>query len=198
MVGDSDKLRKRVSEMKLEVVGTIALAAATVIVGASILAGGEAGRVLNGVSGLIWFAAAGALGLAAFRTRPAWLVWAVAVAMTGVVAFLVKPSDLLLAIVGFGVAGAAMAVVAGPHGLLWAKFVVALYLPFHIGAAVAKAMYRSLSGNEAAIRSDPPPTAALVPVAMLLAALGGALIVGWARDRGLQRGWRGDHALRRS
>jgi hypothetical protein len=173
--------------MKPELFGTVALVAATIIVGASILVGGDAGRLLNGVSGLIWFAAAGTLGLAAFRVKPAWHVWAFAVAMTGVVAFVVKPSDLVLAIVGFGLAGAAMAVVAGPHGLLWAKIVVALYLPFHIGAAVAKAVYRSLSGNEAAIRSDPPPTAAIVPIAMLLAALGGALIVRWARGRGVQR-----------
>lgn len=169
--------------MKLEVFGTIALAAATVIVGASILAGGEAGRVLNGVSGLTWFGAAGLLGVAAFRLRHGWRVWAVAVAMTGVVAFVVKPSDLMLAIVGFGLAGAAMTVVAAPHGVLWAKFVVALYLPFHIGAAVGRAVYRSLSGSEAVIRSDPPPTAAMVPIAMLLAGLGGALMIGWVRDR---------------
>ncbi|MGI8964210.1 MAG: hypothetical protein ACR2GI_06880, partial [Thermomicrobiales bacterium] len=66
--------------------------------------------------------------------------------------------------------------------------VVALYLPFHIGAAVGKAVYRNIIGSEAAIRSDPPPTAAIVPIAMLLAALGGALIVRWARGRGVQRG----------
>ena len=88
--------------MKPELFGTVALVAATIIVGASILVGGDAGRLLNGVSGLIWFAAAGTLGLAAFRVKPAWHVWAFAVAMTGVVAFVVKPSDLVLAIVGFG------------------------------------------------------------------------------------------------
>ena len=165
------------TEKKLEFNGTVALIAATVVVAASILAGGETGRVLNGLAGLTWFASAGMLGVAAHRVSRGWQIWALAVAMTGVVALLVKPSDVVPAIVGFGLAGGVMALVAGRHGLLWAKFVVALYLPFHIGTAVAKAMYRSLMGNEAVIRSDPPPTAAVVPIVMLAAAISGALIV---------------------
>jgi hypothetical protein len=169
--------------MRLEIAGTIALAAATVIVAASILAGGDAGRVLNGVAGLTWFAAAGFLGMATFRVNRDWRLWLIAAAMTIVVAFLVKPSDFLPALIGFGMAGSAMALVAGKHGILWAKLVVALYLPLHIGSALAKATYRSLSGSEAAIRSDPPPTAAMIPIVMLLAAVGGALVVETLRDR---------------
>jgi len=169
--------------MRLEIAGTIALAAATVIAAASILAGGDAGRVLNGVAGLTWFAAAGLLGMATFGVTRHWRPWLIAVAMTIVVAFFVKPSDLQPAIVGFGLAGFVMALVAGRHGTLWAKFVVALYLPLHIGSALAKATYLSLSGSEAAIRSDPPPTAAIIPIVMLLAAVGGALVFGTLRDR---------------
>jgi len=169
--------------MQLEHAGTIVLAAATILVAASILAGGDAGRILNGVAGLIWFAAAGLLGVAASRVSRGWQVWTLAVAMTGVVAFLVKPSDFVPAVIGFGLAGAVMAVVSRRHGLLWAKLVVALYLPFHIGTAVARAMYRGLVGDEAAIRADSPPTAAVIPMVMLLAAVGGAIVVRMLLDR---------------
>jgi len=169
--------------MKLEQAGTIAVAAATILVAASILAERDAGRILNGLAGLTWFASAGFLGVAASRVSGGWQVWSLTVAMTGLVACLVKPSDFVPAVVGFGLAGGAMALVAGRHGLLWAKLVVALYLPFHIGSALARAMYRAIMGNEAAIRSDPPPTAAVIPMVMLLAAICGALVAREVLDR---------------
>jgi hypothetical protein len=169
--------------MNLEKTGTLLLVLATVLVAASILAGGDAGKVLNGAAGLTWFVSAGLLSLTAARTHPGWELWIATVVLTGVVAFLAKPTDFIPAIVGFGVAGFVVAMIARTDTIRWARLVVALYLPFHIGAAVIKVVYRNLSDGEATIRSDPPPTAALVPIAMFGAAIAGALIAQAVMDR---------------
>jgi hypothetical protein len=95
----------------------------------------------------------------------------------------VKPTDFVPALVGFGLAGMAVSFAAPRYAVLWAKLIVGLYLPFHIGTAVAKAMYRNVTGTEASIRTDPPPTAALVPLVMLAAAIGGAMLVQALRER---------------
>ncbi|MBA2468519.1 MAG: hypothetical protein H0V37_03865, partial [Chloroflexia bacterium] len=121
--------------------------------------------------------AAGLLGLAAWRTSRRWTVWVAAFALTCLVAFVVTPSDFVAAVVGFGLACTAIAVVARDNTVLWSKLVVGLYLPFHIGTAVAKAVYRGATGGESTIRTDPPPTAAFVPLVMLLTAIACGLAV---------------------
>lgn len=159
--------------MRLERAGLVLLLVATIVVAASILAGGTVGRVLNGVGGLCWFLAAGLLVTAGFRstTRPA--IWAIVTGATALLAFVIRPSDLILAMIGFGGAGLLLGICARNHERLWVAMVPALYLPFHIGAAVLRAVARSLSGAEAHIRSEPPPTAAIVPLVMVAAALAG-------------------------
>lgn len=176
--------------MRFERSGTALLAFATILVGVSILVGGDTGRVLNGISGIIWFGAAGLLVHAARGvSQQVVLRWAV-VGLTAVVAFVIRPSDMALAVIGFGGAGLAVGLLAQDRELLWVKLVPALYLPLHIGTAVLRSVVRSLSGAEASIRSEPPPTAALVPVLMVVAALlGGYLATDFkarrysARDR---------------
>jgi hypothetical protein len=76
--------------------------------------------------------------------------------------------------------------------LLWAKLVPAFYLPMHIGTAVLKAVGRSILGMESSIRSEPPPTAAIVPAVMVAAALAG----GWIAQRVKRsRGGRSDRTV---
>ncbi len=163
--------------MRYEKPGTMLLLVATLVVGASIVLDGQAAQALNGIGGIAWFAAAGLLAVAAIGSSRSPQVWAAAVMLTTLVAFVIKPSDLILAIVGFGVAGAAIAWLAPSHELLWSNLIVGLYLPFHIGAAIVRMIGRSLAGIEATIRTDPPPTAPLVPLVMVIAATGGGLVV---------------------
>ncbi len=182
--------------LKLERTGTVLLAFATITVGVAILAGGSTGRALNGLSGICWFASAGLLVSAASRSSRQPTRWLIILGLTAVVAFVIRPSDLVLATVGFGGAGLLIGIIARDRELLWVKLVPALYLPFHIGTAVLKAVVRSMTGTEASIRSEPPPTAAIVPLVMLGAALVGGYVAVSLKSR-LHRSQSGDRHLPR-
>jgi hypothetical protein len=172
--------------------GTWLLLAATIVVGLSILLDGAVSRALNGMAGVMWFGAAALLVTAGLRLQRSPRLWVGLVALTSVVAFIVRPSDLLFAIIGFVTCGAVAMLLAGDGRLLWSTLVVGLYLPLHIGTAVLKAVVRTMSGTEASIRTDPPPTAALVPLVMLGAALLGGLLVqrlGSRSGRNRLAGW---------
>ena len=175
--------------MSRERIGTGLLVAAIVLVALSIVLDGTVSRMLNGLAGVTWFASAVFLVLAARRQGGSVRTWLVAVGLTVLVAFVVTPSDFLPAAIGFGAAGIASALVAGRDETLWARVIVGLYLPLHVGTAMVRAAWRAASGGEASIRTDPPPTAALVPAAMLLAAIAGALLVqAWQRRSSGGRG----------
>ena len=163
-------------ESKLERIGTVTLAVATVIVGASIVTDGSVSKALNGVAGLTWFASSAMFILEGQRRGATGLQWIGIAALTAAVAFVVKPSDIVLATVGFVPAGIAAAMIVKREPVFWAKLIPALYLPLHIGTAVLKAVARNAMGNEASIRTDPPPTAAIVPAVMLGAAIVGGVI----------------------
>ncbi|MFM9105776.1 MAG: hypothetical protein ACKOWF_03665 [Chloroflexota bacterium] len=148
------------------------VAASLVVAAAILLAGGEAGRALSGIGGALWIAAAVWM-LAGLRNEPRRApVALVALAGAAVMAVIVRPGTYLEAIVGFGLAGAAVGVAAGPSALRWAMLPAALYFPLHIAVAIGRVI---ASGGERAVRTDPPPTAALVQVAMVAAAAAG----GW-------------------
>jgi hypothetical protein len=163
------------------------LVGSTAIVAASILSDGQVSKALNGVGGVVWFGAAGILGVAASRTQASWRQWAIAVGLTAVVAFVAKPTDLVNATAGLGIAGAIVAYFAPGRPILWATLIPALYLPAHIGTAIVKAVGRSVLGMESSIRTDPPPTAAIVPFAMVAAAMAGGWLVAQLRQRGSGR-----------
>ena len=163
--------------MNLATSGTWLLLAATIVVGISILLDGAVSRALNGVAGVMWFAAAAMLVVAGMRVNHGARLWVGLLVSTAFVAFIVTPSDLLFAAIGFITSGAIAVVLAGDGRMLWSTVVVGLYLPMHIGTAVVKAVVRSMAGNEASLRTDPPPTAAVVPLVMLGAALLGGLLV---------------------
>ena len=174
--------------MDLATRATLLLLGATIVVGCSIIADGTLSRLLNGVAGVMWFGAAALLVVSGLRLSRRASLWFGLVALTAAVAFIVRPSDMLFAAIGFTLCGAIAQVLAGDGRLIWSVLVPALYLPLHIGAAVIKAVLRSIDGQEAAIRTEPPPTAALVPFLMLLAAILGGMFVQWVRQqKGLAR-----------
>ncbi len=164
-----------VGDTSLERRATLTLAVATVLVGASIVADGNLARALNGIAGITWFAATAMFIVDARRRGSTLQQWLTILALTAIVAFVVKPSDIVLATIGFTSAGFIAALAGRRHPLLWAKLVPALYLPLHIGTAVLKAAGRSALGMEASIRTDPPPTAVIVPAVMLVAAIVGGI-----------------------
>lgn len=166
-----------------ESVGTLMLVIATLLVGTAILLDGRPARAINGLGGIFWFVSAALLVLAARRGREPVAQWVALIGLTALVAFVVRPSDLWWAIIGFGLSGFAVAYIAESRPMLWAMLVPALYLPMHIGTAVLRAAYRSATGAEATLRSDPPPTAFLVPLVMVAAALAGGLIAERIRQR---------------
>ena len=173
----SNRLQPEIlGETRLEQIATITLAAATVIVGASIVAEGDLARMLNGVAGLAWFASS-AMFIAEGRRRGATAIqWVGVIALTAGVAFVVKPSDIVLATIGFTSAAFVAGMIMRRDPMLWAKMIPALYLPLHIGSAVIKAAGRSALGMESSIRSEPPPTAVIVPAVMLAEAMVGGVI----------------------
>lgn len=163
-------------DTKIERTATITLAVATVVVGASIVADGQLAKVLNGVAGLTWFASSAMFIIEGRRREVSRLQWLGVVALTAGVAFVVKPSDIVLASIGFIPAGFLAGMIVKRDPIFWARIIPALYLPLHIGTAVLKAVGRNLLGMESSIRTDPPPTAAIVPAVMLVAAVVGGAI----------------------
>ena len=151
--------------------GLLILAAA--IVGLAIALDGTAARLLNGVGGLCWLAAAALLARSLRRDRERPIPLALAAVAVLTFALAVRPSDLLASLVGFSVAGALVAAVARRHPLRWALLVPAAWLPAHLAIAIL----RALRDDAGTVRADPPPTAALVPLSMVLAALAAAWLV---------------------
>jgi hypothetical protein len=185
-VSEKRGIAVNVSIDRLQKLGTSALIGATGVVGAAIAIDGQVGKVLNGTGGLIWFGAAGVLGWAAAKSGEPARQWLVAVGLTAVVAFVAKPTDLVNATFGLGIAGAAIASLARERQVLWATLIPALYLPAHIGTAILKAIGRNVLGMESSIRSEPPPTATIVPFVMVAAAIAGGWLAAKLRDRGGQ------------
>lgn len=159
--------------------GWATLIAAAVVVGLAIAVGGVSGKALNGVGGILWLAAAVDLARTARRARVSLTSVALVAVTVLVLSSAISPRDLALASVGFLVGGMVVAVGARPVSR---RYVVvgllpATWLPAHLVVAVVRAIARSLADKPNAIRTDPPPTAALVPLAMVLAALAGGWIV---------------------
>lgn len=152
-------------------VGVLIVAGA--VVGGAIATSGTVSRALNAIGGLGWMAAAGLWAWTLRRSPGRGRSAAAVLESTLLLAMTVRPSDLAAAAVGFAVAGAAVAAVAGSSRLGWAALVPALWLPIHIGLAIG----RSFVAGEARVRTGPPPTTALVPLTMVMAAcLGGAVV----------------------
>jgi hypothetical protein len=160
-------------------IGRALLVVAALLVGAAIVNGPTVGRALNGVGGLAWVVAAALLGWG-LRTQPRAGQMAGLAAVLGVVlAAVVRPDDLVVALIAFGAAGALVGVVARGEAAAWAMLVPALYLPAHVIIAIG----RSVVAGSLSVRTEPPPTAAIVPLAIVLAAAAAGLAVRWIRAR---------------
>jgi hypothetical protein len=167
----------------LEQAGTVLLVAAGVVVAIAIAASGPIARGTNGVAGILWITSAVML-VASRRGDPRFWSRLASVAAIGLgLVLYIKPSDLTWAIAGFGAAGLLIAYLFGEQGIGWAKVLPALWLPEHLATAVGRAVYRAVRDLPTSVRTDPPPTAAFVPLAMILAAWGGAVIVDRLRSR---------------
>jgi hypothetical protein len=156
------------------------LVVAGLFVGAAIASGEPVMRsALNGVGGLLWLAGA------------AWIVWslrdsarrlpagvATAIAVVILVWF-VRPVDLALSVVGFAIAGAVAAFIGRDRPLAWAMAVPATWLPVHLLMGAV----RGFIFQHGQIRTVPPPTAAIVPLSMVLAAAVAGVIVAWLLAR---------------
>lgn len=163
----------------------VLLLLAGIVVALAIIAGGSTARVLNGAGGLVWLAAAGWM-LVALRRQPNRIAIGLsALACAVVMAVLVRPGTYPEAILGFLVAGGAVALVANERTGIWAMLAPALYFPLHIVVAIGRV---ALSGGGREVRTDPPPTEAFVPLAMIVAAaLAGVLVGRWLQRRSKPR-----------
>lgn len=145
---------------------------AATIVGIAIVVGGATARILNPIGALLWLVSGVLLALSLPRVERRTLGFVVALASGIILGALVRPASLIEAVVGFAIAGAAVVIVAGDRSGGWALLAPAIYLPVHLLIGVGRAIVRG-----GGVRTDPPPTAAIVPLAMLLAAgMAGALV----------------------
>jgi hypothetical protein len=160
------------------------LVGAAGVVGIAIAMDGSGRRALNGVGGTLWLVAAVVI------TRATWSAGAsrkqilAIVTVILVLSSLIRPSDSLLALIGFGAGGAFLGLAGRNLGSKLGATLGALWFPAHIVIALMRAGIRELRDQPAAVRNGPPPTAALVPLIMVLAAWGFAYAAQeWQRDR---------------
>lgn len=160
------------------------LVLASLVVAVAILTNGSVSRAVNGVGGILWLVAL-VLVWRAIHRGERWIAsTAAALALTFGLVLFVKPSDLGLAMVGFGIAGALMGLLVRRQELLWAALIPALWLPVHLSVAISRAVMETASDQTASVRTDPPPTEAFVPFAMVVAAiLGGVTVSVWRARR---------------
>ena len=167
-------------------IGAIGLVLAGLMVALAIVTNGVVSRGINGVGAMIWMLSLAAL-LMGIRDELRWrTMLALAVLVTLVLSFGVEPTNIATAVPGFAIGGAAIAFVSR-RPATWALIVPALWLPVHLLTAVVPAIVRSASGGEASVRTDPPPTAAVVPLLMIVSAgVAGWLVGRWREHRGAE------------
>lgn len=152
----------------------VLLVIAGVAVAASILAAPPMANALNGLGGLLWIGAAVWM-VATLRGEKRWLpILCIALAGALVMAVVVRPGTYPEAILGFLVAGGAVAAGARGGDGRWALLAPALYFPLHIAIAIGRVV---ASGGARGVRTAPPPTEAFVPLSMILAAAVAGVIV---------------------
>jgi hypothetical protein len=162
----------------------VALVAAALIVGVAIATSGEISKTINGIGGVIWIAAAVTLANR-LRQSPGWLKLAMrAFVLTLALVVFVRPTDIIWAAIGFTAAGFLVSLEAPGRRLEWAAFLAAIWLPTHLLVAASRAAERAVRDLPAHVRTDPPPTAALVPFAMVVCALIGSQLASALRPPG--------------
>ena len=165
--------------------GWALLMVAAGFVGIAIALDSEVGRAMNGIGGLLWLGGAGLLLADARRSPLGARTWAVVGLAVVALSSLLSPRDLGSAFVGFFVGGWAVMLLSrrGKGRLAAVGLLPALWLPTHLAVAAVRALYRAIADQPAGIRTDPPPTAALVPLAMVVMAFLGGQVGGYLTDR---------------
>jgi hypothetical protein len=159
------------------------LIVAGLLVAIAIVADGAVAKAFNGIGGIVWIGAAVRLLLHLRHEQRFWTHLLETVAIGLILVLLAKPDDFAAAAVGFGFGGAIIALMTGRRAVRWALLLAAMWLPLHLAVAVVRVVERAARDLPATIRRDPPPTAALVPLSMILAAWLAAVIVEMIRER---------------
>lgn len=165
-----------------ERLGALGMVTAAALVGVAIATEGSLSRLINGFGALLWL---GSFALNAWTVRPSPRFWTGAAAVLGaalVLAVGIKPNDPLPALLGFGVAGGLVALAGSWPAVTWALLVPGAWLPLHLVIAIGRSILKSLTGETAVVRTDPPPTGVIVPLLMVAAAAAGGLIVDHLRN----------------
>ncbi len=146
------------------------LVVAAAIVGFAIGLDGDIRKVLNGIAVIVWLIAAWFIVRSAFAAGVTLAQVGICAVVILILSTLIRPSDPLLALIGFGWGGVAVGWIGRSLGSKLGALLGALWLPAHLIVAVSQAGIRELRDQPAAIRTDPPPTAIIVPLVMVLAA----------------------------
>jgi hypothetical protein len=156
------------------------LVVAGLVVALAIVVGGSAARALNGVGALLWVASGVLLAISLPRPDRMAHAWVTAVVTGGLLGAVIRPGTFAVAIAGFALAGAAIVLLGGDRTGGWALMAPAIYLPVHLAIGIGRALMR---GSE--MRVAPPPTAALLPLSMVIAALLAGVVAAYLlRSRG--------------
>jgi hypothetical protein len=160
-------------------VAAAGLVTASLVVALAIVAGGSAARALNGIGALLWVGSGVILALSLPRPERYPLACVAAAIGGGLLGAVIRPSTFAVAVAGFAIAGAVVVLLGGDRTGGWALMVPAIYLPVHLVIGIGRAIMR---GSE--MRVAPPPTAALLPFSMVMAALlAGALMAYGVKSR---------------
>jgi hypothetical protein len=150
------------------------LVVAGVVVALAIVVGGTAARALNGIGALIWVASGVMLAVTLPRPERLPLAWVAAIVTGGLLGAVIRPGTFAVAIVAFAISGAAVVLLGGDRTGGWALMAPAIYLPVHLVIGIIRAIMR---GSE--MRVAPPPTAALLPFSMVIAALVAGIVAAY-------------------
>jgi hypothetical protein len=146
------------------------LAVAAGVVGIAISIDGESRRFVNGIGGIIWIVAAARITIRAIGVGVERIQLVLVLTTILVLSVLIRPTDLLWALIGFGWGGVLVGFVGRERGSVLGALLAAWWLPAHLLIAISRSVIRELRDQPAALRSDPPPTALLAPLVMVLAA----------------------------
>lgn len=157
---------------------------AAAIVGIAISMDGDGRRIVNGIGGVIWIVAAFRILLQALAVRVTLRQYLLVAAVILVLSYLIRPSEPLWAAIGFGWGGVLVGWIGQEKGSKLGALLGAMWLPAHLLIAVGRAVVRNMQDEPAALRSDPPPTAVLVPLIMVACAWGFASLASqWRQEK---------------
>jgi len=160
------------------------LIVAAIVVGIAIGMDSDGRRFVNGIGGILWLIGAFLIFTRSLASGVSWRQIGLVIAVILVLSWLIRPTDPVWAVIGFGWGGVVVGFSGRDLGSKLGAMLGALWLPAHLLIAVVRAGIREVRDQPAALRTDPPPTAVLVPLVMVLAAwIFAALAAEWRMSR---------------